>query len=130
MNEDEIEGGLNTGVGKLEGAAGDMLGDREMQAKGGARRTEGRAQDSVGSAKQAIGEVADQARDVAGRVVDQARGAYGRVSDQAQTVRDTIDPFVKEQPYAALAIAAAAGLFAGLLFAGRGPKVVYVKPQA
>ena len=129
MNEDNIEGGLKTGVGKLEGAVGDILGDREMQAKASARQVEGHAQDAVGSAQQAIGQAADQARDAAARVADQARDVYGRVSDQAQTVRDTTDSFVKDQPYAALAIAATAGLLVGLLFAGRGLKVVYVKPR-
>lgn len=129
MDANIVSGDVKTGLGKLEGSAGDALGDREMQAKGGAKQIEGRTQEAVGSAQQAIGQVADQARDAVSRVADQAKDAYGRVSDQAQAVRDTVDPFVKEQPYAALAIAAAAGLLVGLLFAGRGPKVVYVRPR-
>ncbi len=129
MNENTIKGDVHTGLGKVEGAAGGALGDREMQAKGGAKQVEGRTQDAVGSAQQAVGKVADQARDAASRVADQAKDAYGRASDQAQAVRDAVDPFVKEQPYAALAIAAAGGLLVGLLLAGRGPKVVYVRPR-
>ena len=129
MNENTIQGDVKTGLGKAEGAAGDVLGDREMQAKGDARQVEGRAQDAIGSAQQAIGQVADQARDAASRVADQAQDAYGRVTDQVQTVKNTVDPFVREQPYAALAIAAVAGLLTGLLFAGRGSKVVYVRPR-
>ena len=129
MNENNVEGGLKTGLGKLEGAAGNALGDSEMQAKGGAKQVEGRTQDAVGSAQEAVGQVADQAKEAVSKVAGQAKEAYGRVSDQARAVSDVVDPFVKEQPYAALGIAAAAGLLVGLLFAGRGPRIVYVKPH-
>ena len=129
MNENTIEGEVKTGLGKVEGAAGDVLGDRDLKAKGGATQVEGRGQDAVGWAQEAIGEAADHARVAAGRVADQAKNAYGRVTDQVQSARDVIDPFVDERPYAALAIAAAGGLLLGLLLAGRGPKVVYVRPR-
>lgn len=129
MNEDTIEGGMKTGLGKLEGAAGDVIGDRQMQAKGGAKQLEGRTHDALGTAQQAVSQVADQARQTVSKVSDQAKDAYGRVTDQAQAIGDKVEPFVKEQPYAALGIAAAAGLLAGLLFAGRGPKIVYVRPR-
>lgn len=130
MNEDTLKGGSKSGAGELEGAAGDVLGDRELQAKGSARQVEGHAQEAVGSAKQALGQVADQVRQAVSQTAGQAREAYGRVTDQARSAADVVDPFVRQQPYAALGVAAAAGLVVGLLLAGRGPKIVYVKPRA
>ena len=129
MNENTLEGGVKTGVGKLEGAAGDVLGDRELQARGGATQLEGRVQDAVGSAQRTAAQVTDQAREAVYKASGQVKDVYGRVTDRAQAIGDTVDPFVREQPYAALGLAAATGLLVGLLLAGRGPKIVYVEPR-
>ena len=50
---------------------------------------------------------------------------YGGVSGFAREVTQTIE----ERSYLAVAVAAAIGLLAGLLIAGRGPRVIYVKPR-
>jgi ElaB/YqjD/DUF883 family membrane-anchored ribosome-binding protein len=43
-------------------------------------------------------------------------------------VKAQVDPFVRELAHAASGFGTAVGLLAGLLLAGRGPKVIYVKP--
>ncbi len=129
MNENNLEGFVKTEAGKFESAAGDMLGDRSMQARGGARQVEGKAQDVIGSAQDALGQVAELARSAVSKANDQAKNAYGRVSEAAQGVADKVNPFVKDKPSLALGIAAAAGLLAGLLFAGSRPVVVHFKPK-
>ena len=125
MNRNTLQGDLANGRGRVEGAAGALLDDPALEAKGAARRFGGDAQTSLGQVQAAVAQAADQAKAAASKVGD----AYGRATGAAQDVADTVDPFVRERPYAALAIAAASGLLLGLLFAGRGPKVIYVKPR-
>jgi len=72
----------------------------------------------------------DQAADKAQAAASQAKAALNQGIDQVQELRDAIAPLIEERPYVAIALAAVAGVFLGLLFAGRGPKVVYVKPKA
>ena len=138
MNENNIEGGLNVAAGKVESFAGQLGDDPAMQAQGDLRQAAGHAQDSAGKVQDAIAQVADaataavnrlseQATATVKRVSEQARDAYGKASEQAQKVTDTVDPFVKDQPYAALGVAAGVGLVLGLLAAGRGPRVIYVR---
>jgi ElaB/YqjD/DUF883 family membrane-anchored ribosome-binding protein len=139
MNENTIEGGLNVAAGKVESFAGRLGNDPAVQAGGELRQAGGQIQDSAGKAQDAITQIADaataaverlseQATATVKRVSEQARDAYGKASEQAQKVTDTVDPFVKDQPYAALGVAAGIGLVLGLLAAGRGgPRVVYVR---
>ena len=84
----------------------------------------------IGSAQDAVNQAAEGAKAAVSRASEQARTIYGQAQERVQGVTDTVDPFVREQPYAALGIAAAAGLVVGLLLAGRGPRVVYVKPRS
>ena len=122
MNENKAEGAAKVAMGRFESAAGEVLGDGEMQARGGARKVEGHVQEAAGSVQDALGDVADQAR----AAVAKASDAYGRVSDTARDIAKRVE----EQSYVAVGLAAAIGLLVGLLIAGRGPKVVYVKPRA
>jgi len=180
-NEDIIAGTIGEGVGKAEHFAGDALNAPELKAGGIGREWGGKAQATVGAAKEKFGAVAEQARtaatkasaqakdaaakakiqakDAAAKAEAQAREAYGKVSDQAKdaygkasvkakdvygkaqiqakdaygkaseqvkTAADKIDPLIKEKPYAALGIAAAAGVLAGIILASMGSKTVYV----
>ena len=125
MNENEFEGGAKTEAGKLESLAGEALGDRRLEAEGDRLRFEGGLQEAVGSVQQGIGQVADQAKEALAKT----RDAYRRVSEAARDAADKVDPFVREQPFTALCLAAAAGLLVGLLMAGRGSKIVYLKPM-
>lgn len=125
MNENTVEGTAKVGFGKLEAVAGDAIGDHHLQAHGFTTQ----AQDAAGSVQQAVGQVAGQAKDVLSKVTSQAKDVYGKADDQAKAVGDRVEPYVKERPYAALAIAGAAGFVLARVFFSGGPKVIYVKPR-
>ena len=128
MNPEELEGKIKNGVGQVEAAAGEVLGDPGMQVSGEARQIEGQAEDAVGKAKEAIGKTAKMAREAVVNATDHASDTYQTLRRRAEGVADTVDPFVKEQPYIAVALAAVVGLIVGALFAGGGAKVIYIKP--
>ncbi|HZL01005.1 MAG TPA: CsbD family protein [Caulobacteraceae bacterium] len=121
MNENRAEGAAKVVLGKFESAVGEAVDDPKLRLKGAGRQAGGRVQEAAGAAQETLGVLTDSARLAASTVGD----AYGKVSDIAAE----IDPFVRDKPYLAVAIAAAAGLLAGLLIAGRGPRVIYVKPR-
>jgi ElaB/YqjD/DUF883 family membrane-anchored ribosome-binding protein len=77
-----------------------------------------RLEDKASEAKRAARSFIDDATDRAG-------DAYGAAREFAASV----EPFVKDRPYAALALAVFAGFVIGGLFLGRGPRVIYVKPR-
>jgi ElaB/YqjD/DUF883 family membrane-anchored ribosome-binding protein len=85
--------------------------------------------DFTDQAKVVTAKLADQAKAVSMKVTEQSRDAFDRASGGARTVVETVDPMVKEQPYVAIAVAAAAGLLIGLLMAARAPKVIYLKAR-
>jgi len=128
MNSGSIEGKVKNGLGQAEQAAGEVLGDPGMQLRGEARQVEGAAEDAVGRAKAAIGETAKKVRAVVTEATDQAADTYQTLRKQAEGVAHTVDPFVKEQPYIAVMLAAVAGLILGALLSGGGAKVIYIKP--
>ncbi|HEY5107833.1 MAG TPA: hypothetical protein VII73_13875 [Caulobacteraceae bacterium] len=125
MQDNKTDGAENVVLGKFEAAAGEALGDGEMQLRGAGRQAGGYIQEAAETVQDALSEVADRARAVAAR----ASQAYGQVSDAAQGIAGRIDPFVEERPYLAVGLGAAVGLLVGLLIAGRGPKIIYVKPR-
>jgi ElaB/YqjD/DUF883 family membrane-anchored ribosome-binding protein len=128
MNPENIEGKVKNGIGQAEAAAGEVLGDPGMQLSGEARQIEGAAEDAVGKAKEAIGKTAKMAREAVVSATDQATDTYQTLRKGAENVVGTVDPFVKEQPYIAVMLAAVAGLILGALFAGGGARVIYIKP--
>ena len=87
------------------------------------------------AAKARISKLADQANArvdrasaLAADLNSRASAAYDRACAKARDMKEQVDPLVHERPYAAIAVAASAGLLLGLLL-GRGPKVIYVKPR-
>ena len=128
MNPESIEGKINNGIGKVEAEAGEVLGDPGMQLSGEARQFEGAAEDAVDKAKEAIGKTAKIAREAVAGAADQAADTYQTLRKRAESVADTVDPFVKEKPYIALALAAFAGFILGALLSGGGAKVIYIRP--
>ena len=90
MDEDRIGGTVKQAAGKVQGAAGDLLGDNKTQAEGAAREIAGRAQDAYGQAK------------------DVTRGAAEQVGRG-----------VEQQPVVALLIAGVIGYALGLLTSRR-----------
>jgi ElaB/YqjD/DUF883 family membrane-anchored ribosome-binding protein len=128
MNSDELEGKLNGELGRLQAAAGRALDDPQMEAEGEARQIVGAVEETVGKAKETVKRTAQRAQAVLADATDQASETYEAVRERAQAVVDTVDPFVKEQPYAAVALAAIVGLIVGALFFSGGARVVYIKP--
>lgn len=56
MESEHIKGAANKLAGKAKQAAGDALGNVEMQVKGKAQELKGKAQDAVGDAKDSLEE--------------------------------------------------------------------------
>ena len=130
MNENTIGGGVKSAVGTAQSKVGAMLGDPSVEAKGDAHKAEGKTQDLIGTVQDAVSQAAEKVSTTAAKVGDQARDVYGQATDRVQKVAEHVDPFVQEQPYVALGLAAAVGLLLGLLIAGRGPKIVYIRPPS
>jgi len=116
-SENRTEGAAKVAVGKVESTFGEALDDDRMRIRGAARQVEGHVQEVTGSVQDVLGQV---------------RSAASRVSDTYRRAGDTVDDLarkVEERPLIAVAAAAAIGLLVGLLIAGRGPKIVYVRPR-
>ena len=76
-----------------------------------------------------IGKTAKKAVEAVASATDQATDTYQTLRKRAESVADAVDPFVKEQPYIAVALAMVAGLILGALIGGGGAKVIYIKPS-
>ena len=129
MNTNEFDGAINKGAGKARAVIGEALDDPYMELDGVERQIRGGVQEMIGQAQDAIADAADTVSATAAKVGERARETYADVTIRVQRVADQVDPFVKAQPYAALAVAALGGLMLGLIYGGRGPKIVYVKPR-
>ena len=127
--EDQVHGQAQQAVGATQTAAAKVT----EQAKAMAGTLADTAKDTYGKvadqAKDVYGKAADQAKDAYGKVTDQAKDAYGKVTDQAKEVYGRVDPMVRQQPYAALGVAAVAGFIAGMLMNSGGSKVIYIKSK-
>ncbi len=75
-------------------------------------------------AEKAASRLSDQLNTATERTVE----AYDQASRKARQVAETVDPFVREKPYAAIGAVLAAGVIIGMLLAARSPKVIYIKP--
>ncbi|HZZ88019.1 MAG TPA: hypothetical protein VFE13_06755 [Caulobacteraceae bacterium] len=124
---DELEGRINNGIGKVEAEAGEVMGDPGLKLQGEARQFEGSAQETLGEVKDKLGKTARKARTVVTDAAGQASEAYETLRKQALEIHDTVDPFVRERPYAAVLAASLVGFVLGALFFA-SPKVIYVKP--
>ena len=136
MNEYGFNGSSADLEGAAETVAARMTGDPQP---GAAARS--RVKASIARAQDAVAEAADKVADkvveasvranvIADTIGERATDAYGKAVLTARQLDATIEPFVQERPYAALGIAAGLGIVAGLLLAGRGPKVIYVRPRS
>jgi len=54
MESEHVKGAANEATGKLKQAAGDAIGNKEMEAKGKLQELKGKAQDVIGDAKDAL----------------------------------------------------------------------------
>jgi uncharacterized protein YjbJ (UPF0337 family) len=76
MDEDRITGAAKELGGKVNGATGELVGDRQTQPEGKATELKGSAQNLYGQAKDTLSDAADQARGCAGDAFDRARERY------------------------------------------------------
>jgi len=129
MSPDTLEGKINNGIGQAESAAGEVVGDPGLRARGEVRQFEGKAQVGAAQAKDLMAEAATRARSAFAGAADQAADAYQALRVRAQSFADSVDPMVKERPYAALGVGVAIGLLVGALMFATGPRVVYVRPS-
>lgn len=54
MNHDRVEGAMKTTGGKIKEAAGKLVGDASLEARGKADQVEGKVQNAVGGIKDAL----------------------------------------------------------------------------
>ena len=57
MDKERIKGGIQKATGAVKEKAGQMTGDRDMEAEGKADKAEGRVRGAVGHAKDAAREI-------------------------------------------------------------------------
>jgi uncharacterized protein YjbJ (UPF0337 family) len=100
MSDDRVVGLVKEGVGRVQDAAGALVGDNETQAEGKLNELAGYVQNTYGQAK-------EQAQDALAQAKDKAQGAYG-----------SLESYVREQPLPALAIGVGIGLLLGILLKG------------
>jgi ElaB/YqjD/DUF883 family membrane-anchored ribosome-binding protein len=87
------------------------------------------AQGFAGRLKEKAADLQETISEAAGTAGQRAKGVYAQAAGQYEIAAGQVDPFVRERPYTAIGLAAAAGLLAGLLWAGRGSNVVYLKSR-
>jgi ElaB/YqjD/DUF883 family membrane-anchored ribosome-binding protein len=106
-----------------------MTSNIDYEADQMARKVSDTAQSAGANAQRRIGEAASYVSQAASKASAQAKDLYGDVAGRARKLADTVDPYVKDKPYATMGLVAVAGLLFGLIMAGRGPKVIYVDPK-
>lgn len=60
MDEQQVNGGINQGVGRVKEAAGALLGDLKIEAQGRAQQVRGQAESLYGDAVERITTVASE----------------------------------------------------------------------
>ena len=63
MDRDRVEGKVKEGTGWAQDKAGEVTGDRDLEAQGEADRTEGKAQGALGKVKDAASDAVDAVKD-------------------------------------------------------------------
>lgn len=91
MDSDRITGKAKETIGKVEAAAGDVMGDPETEARGNVRQAAGAAQDLYGQAKDTFGD------------------SFSDLSDSTEKALHSLEREVKARPLIALLIAALIG---------------------
>ena len=130
MSSQDLQGNVSNGIDRLEGTATSKLDEAAAKTKAEARQFSDKVDQAVGKAKESVKSGARRAQAATARAADQASDTYEMLRDNAQKFAATVDPMVKEQPYAAMVAGVIIGLLAGALLFGGGAKVIYVKPRA
>ncbi len=117
MDENRFEGAARKVGGKVEGAVGDLTGDKKMQAEGAMDRASGSAQRTYGQAK-------DSVRNIAGQAGDQASDYGSQMLDQLEEAGDYLAEQVDQRPITTILVAAGVGFLIAMA-TKPAPKVVY-----
>jgi len=128
MSSEELQGNVSNGIDQLEGAAASALDQAAATAKGEARQFSDKVDEAVGKVKETVKTTARRAQASVSSAAGQAADTYQTLRGNAQRLASTVDPMVKEQPYAAMVAGVIIGLLAGALLFGGGAKVIYIKP--
>ena len=126
MDQDEIKGAAQKYAGKVQGAVGDLTGDRKIEAEGLAREAGGAMQQAVGAAKDAASTAADnlaevlkkiqaQLTDLGAQIKEGAGQAGGVISDRGKQAVTAVGEQVQESPVASLLVVGAVGYLLGFL---------------
>lgn len=127
MSTTDPYGAAQAKVGAAEREIGDALGTQDLQAEGAKNELKGAARKTSAKVRKAVETATDRISEGAVSAMDHGREAFDRASEGAQQLKNRMDPFVTERPYAALGAGLAIGAVIGLLLAGRRPKVIYVR---
>jgi len=119
MSEDQFNGVIKEGVGRVQDAAGGLVGDEKLQA-------EGKLKEALGGAQQAYGKVKDKADEALHQARDKADAALHQAKDKAQDIVGEVETYTREKPLTALGIGVGVGIVLGVLLAGGG-RTVYVR---
>jgi uncharacterized protein YjbJ (UPF0337 family) len=63
MNKDQVKGRIKEAAGETQEHLGRLVGSKEQEAKGHAREMAGKVQKNVGDAREAVKDVAKDAKD-------------------------------------------------------------------
>ena len=119
MDEKRITGAAKEFGGRVQGAIGDVTGDRETRAKGTANEAEGNVENLYGQAKDALRDVADQASDLTQGALKQGRDAFPDAERAYRQGADTVTSYAKESPLMMAAMAGALGYLLAMVVHGR-----------
>jgi uncharacterized protein YjbJ (UPF0337 family) len=108
MDKDRIAGTAKEFGGRVEGAAGEIVGDAKTQASGRAREAAGTVQNLYGQAKDAASDAADTA-------VNYAKDAYENSGETIRSGQKAVAKTVQENPIGALLVAGGIGFALALL---------------
>ena len=128
MSSEELQANVNNGIDRLEGATMSKLDEAAERAKAESRQFSDKVDQAVGKAKETVRSTARRAQASVSSAAEQASDTYQMLRGNAQKFASTVDPMVKQQPYAAMVAGVIIGLLAGALMFGGGAKVIYIKP--
>ena len=123
----DSDASLKDVVGRVERFGGQATRNASTEASGDLDQIKGRVRVAAEKFQDAIGQVAEQAKVAISKMTEQVNDTYSTASRRAQEIGGVVEPFTKEKPYAALGIAALAGLVIGLIMSGGKPKVVHLR---
>ncbi|WP_425998319.1 DUF883 family protein [Caulobacter sp. DWR1-3-2b1] len=120
--DEQFNGALDIGVGRVENAEGALTGDVKTQVKG-------KLKEAAGAAKQAVGQLKSVANDAFGDAQHRVHDAALLARDQAKDRFSQAETYVRDKPGPALAITLAIGLVIGLVLRGPSSRTVYLRDR-